>query len=273
MIVASCAVAAAVVVTMYFNGSYAWSKGGTHYDQIAMLAFALAIDGCKCSFLHTAALCRRDGFRAAAFALVILWLPCFGYSTFAGYSYLHTNRAEVSSGKDAHAQERQRAQAIHDQAAADIKLAMTSPPKGKGKEFCDGIARLKTTQGAAADILTRIAPTDANPEVSGLATVTGAAPDRVTFAIAIVPAILIELLASIGVWAVGTRISSNGPRKPIGRRFWSRKREMPPAPENAPTSALGASATPPKAALNGGVQPAPFRLTIPRATAPEKTPS
>ena len=71
MIIARAAVYIAIAVTMYVNGSYAWSKGGSPVDQWAMLGLALAIDGCKCSFLRVASLCKQDG-RLLAAALVFL---------------------------------------------------------------------------------------------------------------------------------------------------------------------------------------------------------
>lgn len=88
MIIAVAAVYAAIAVTMFVNGSYAWSKGGSPADQYAILGLALAIDGCKCSFLRVSALCNQDGHRVAAILLFILWWPCLAYSTFAGYLVL-----------------------------------------------------------------------------------------------------------------------------------------------------------------------------------------
>jgi hypothetical protein len=284
MIIARCAVYGAVLVTMYFNGMYAWSKGGAPMDQYAMLAFALSIDGCKASFLRAASLCWRDHHRAVATSLFVLWWPCFAYSTFAGFSYLHTNRAVVSSDKVGHAQERQRAQTTYDQAGADLKLAITSPhwaasasctlpPKGKGKEFCDGVARLKTTQASAAAILTRITPTDANPEVSGLASTTGLTPDRVQNIIALVSAILIELLASVGFYAIGSRINSKGSSKPVGRPWFRRHPRPTPTTETLSVALPVIPTSPSKPTTNSTSSPTPFRLTIPRASAPPKSPS
>jgi hypothetical protein len=231
MIIARLAVYAAIAVTMYVNGSYAWSKGGSPADQFAMLGLALAIDGCKCSFLRVASLCKQDGRSLPAILLFFMWWPCLVYSTFAGYSYLHSNRTTVSTGKQASAEERQRAQAAHDQAAADLRLATANPlwtttsacttvAKGKPKDFCE-------------NILTRIAPTDANPEVTGLAANTGFTPERVQFLIALVPAILVELLASVGFYAIGKHPTEKAPRKPAGA-FWGSWLSMPGSSQKTP---------------------------------------
>jgi hypothetical protein len=263
MIIAVAAVYAAIAVTLYVNGSYAWSKGGSPADQFAMLGLALAIDGCKCSFLRLASLRQQEGRTLAAVLLFVLWWPCLVYSTFAGYSYLHTNRAAVSTGKQGTADERQRAQATHDQAAADLRLALanplwaassacTSPAKGKAKEFCDTIARVRADQADAAVILTRIAPTDANPEVTGIAANTGVAAERIQLIIALVPAILVELLASVGFYAIGKRPAGKAPGTPVEARRWFRRpkpastRETPPA---AFVEASGAMAKPVPAAV------------------------
>jgi hypothetical protein len=237
MIIARLAVYAAIAVTMYVNGSNAWSKGGSPADQFAMLAMALAIDGCKCSFLRVASLCKQDGRSFPATLLFLMWCPCLAYSTYAGYSYLHSNRTTVSTGKQGMAEERQRAQAAHDQAAADLRLATANPlwattsacttiTKGKAKEFCETVTGLRDDQAAAAAILTRIAPTDANPEVTGLAANTGLTPERVQFLIALVPAMLVELLASVGFYAIGKHPTEIAPRKPVGA-FWRSWLSMP----------------------------------------------
>jgi hypothetical protein len=225
MIIAVAAVYAAIAVTLYVNGSYAWSKGGSPSDQMAMLGLALAIDGCKCSFLRLASLRQQEGRTLAAVLLFVLWWPCLVYSTFAGYSYLHTNRAAVSTGKQGTADERQRAQATHDQAAADLRLALANP---------------------------LWAPTDANPEVTGIAANTGFAAERIQLIIALVPAILVELLASVGFYAIGTRPAEKAPGKSVEarRQFWlpelGSTRKTPPA---ASAGASGAVAKPVPAAV------------------------
>lgn len=233
MIIAVAAVYAAIAVSLFVNGSYAWSKGGTPADQYAMVGLMLAIDGCKVSFLRLASARFQQRLRAAAVALLVLWCPCFVVSTVAAYSYLQTNRAAVSTDKQGTAEERQRAHAAHDQAAADLRLATANPlwnetsacttilPKGKGKGFCDGITRLRANQASAAAILTRITPTDANPEVTGLAANTGLTAAQVQFLIAIVPAILVELLASVGFYAIGKHLAENAPGQPAGARLKS----------------------------------------------------
>ncbi|MEQ1719477.1 MAG: hypothetical protein ABL907_26375 [Hyphomicrobium sp.] len=229
-----------------------------------MLGLALAIDGCKCSFLRVSSLCKQDGRPLAAILLFVLWWPCLAYSTFAGYSYLHINRTTVSTDKQGIAEERQRAHAAHDQATADLRIATADPlwaatsactttlPKGRGKEFCATIIRLRADQAAAAAILTRITPIDANPEVTGLTANTGLTSDQVQFLIAAVPAILVELLASVGFYAIGKRSTEKAPSQPVNAspRFWRPKPSQ--APKTSPASVLVApapqatSATPPQ---------------------------
>lgn len=250
MILARLAVLCAIAVTMYVNGSYAWSKGGSPADQFAMLGMALAIDGCKCSFLRVAALCKQDGRLLAATLLFFLWWPCIAYSTFAGYSYLHSNRTTISTGKQGLAEERQRAQATYEQTAADLRLAMANPlwastsacttPKYKAKDFCENLERLRDDQAKASAILTRIAPTDANPEVTGLAANTGLPADRVQFVIALVPAILVELLASVGFYAIAKRPAEKAPRKPVGAFFQNWLPLPRKKSQTVPAAALGA---------------------------------
>jgi hypothetical protein len=99
--------------------------------------------------------------------------------------------------------------------------ACTTIAKGKAKEFCDAVATLRTEQTKAAAVLNRIAPFDANPEVTGLAANTGIAAERVQFLIAVVPAVLVELLASVGFYAICRRPSEKAPKTLLGARLRS----------------------------------------------------
>lgn len=224
IILARLSITAAVLCTMWLNGSYAWNKAAEFHDRLAFVAIALTIDLAKCSLLGVAATLRVNSFRLAALLAVILWLPCFACSTFWGYSMITTTRATTSAGTEGLAQQRARAQTAYDDAARDLATAKASPfwpqsasctaPKQRQKEFCAGVARLRTVQQQAAQTLTSLAPVEANPEQSVLAKTFGIDTAHVVLAIALVPAILLELLASVGSYAVSRSIGPTAPQKP-----------------------------------------------------------
>ncbi|MEQ1672335.1 MAG: hypothetical protein ABL893_15895, partial [Hyphomicrobium sp.] len=60
MILARLAVYGAILCTLWFNGSYAWSKGGSEIHQYGMVAVAITIDLCKCGFLTGASYLWRN---------------------------------------------------------------------------------------------------------------------------------------------------------------------------------------------------------------------
>lgn len=219
MIVARLAVLGAIACTLWFNGSYAWSKGDTIVNQLGMVALALSIDLCKCSFLPAASLLWRSKWYLPALVLIPLWLAAFAYSTFAGYAYLTGNRSAVTITEEAAAGQRIRAQADYDAATADLAIgkratdwtvsaACTAPRNHRQRSFCANVARTQSKLTAASDVLTRVAPVRIEPEVSVIAANTGWAASSIRLLVALVPAALIELVASLGLYALTGRALS-----------------------------------------------------------------
>lgn len=225
--VARFAVLGAVGTTMYFNGSYALSKTASWEAGAGLLAMALTIDLCKCTFLPISASLWAANYRFAALLLFLLWTPCLAYSTFAGYAQITTQRTLATVDGEANAEERSRAQAAYDRAVADLATAMraepwkatsacTLPRKKSQHAFCTKIAATKAAQTAAEATLARLAPAHPNPELTGMVTTTGLDPALLTFLIAFVPALLLELLASVGGYAVSCPLKPTGHAKAPG---------------------------------------------------------
>jgi hypothetical protein len=223
----------AVASTIVCNGLYGWSQGAELPQKLGMLAIAATIDLCKCGFLPAASNQWAQGFKLRAILIaVLLWPPALAYSTFCGYSTITTTRTAASSGIAAEEQEHARAQRSYDEATAALAIAEQHPlwaassacqaVKSRHRSFCASIVRTRAERAAAEAILNRTKPVTANPEARGIAGFTGIAFSSVVFWIALWPALLIELIASIAFYATG---------KPVV-----------PATRSAPVSVRGPSA-------------------------------
>lgn len=203
----------AIACTMYFNGAYAYANALEAENKLAMVALALTIDLAKCTFLPAAAHLSGQGRRFGPFLLVLLWLPALGYSTFSGYAYLATTRAGAHVNSHATAEARTRAADIYRQATADLNAAKANPDwqttgactrtrKSTERTFCANVAALQNRLATTEAVLNDAPPGEAQPEIAALAQVTGWPTLTLAFLIALVPAVLIELVAGLGLYAL-----------------------------------------------------------------------
>lgn len=240
----------AIACTIFFNASYAYGQAGAHEHRAAMVALAVTIDLAKATFLPAAAHYRAKRKLLGPALLVALWLPALAYSTFAGYAYLTTTRALAKIGDEAQAGTRARVQADYDRTTADLATAKSSPdwtatgactrPRTPPQRtFCTNVADTEKKLAVAARRLDQTPPTHVNPEVTALATVTGWPVPTVGFWVALFPAVLIELVAGLGLYAL--RSSGDASPKPLEHPQSGRQASPlptpPPPPEN-PSNAL-----------------------------------
>lgn len=256
MIFARLAVIAAVLCSLWFNGSYAYAKAHSPSQQLAMVAVALSIDLCKCAFLPAASVLWAEGRRLAPTVLVLLWPLAFSYSLFAGYASVATNRSDASTLTETQAQARLRAQGTYDQVTADLTTAKqtslwtataacTAAKTNAQRTFCANIDELLGQQRAAAISLdaSRVVKTD--PELSLLASVTTLPLPTLAIAIAFAPALILELVSSLGLYATRRPRASKAPRTRAGWFFSRRTETSRPSHENPPEGRL--QPVPPKA--------------------------
>lgn len=217
----------AIACTMFFNGSYAYGQAGAHEHQVAMVALALTIDLAKATFLPAAAHFRTQGKLLGPLLLMLLWLPALAYSTFAGYAYLTTTRANAHLDDEAQSGNRTRAQADYDRATKDLTTAKTSadwtttaactrPRTTPLRSFCTRVAETEKKLTEASKIVGSIRPTHVNPEITILATVSGWTVPTLAFLVALFPAVLIELIAGLGLYVLRNPADA-GPARPSGR--------------------------------------------------------
>jgi len=242
MIFARIAVAGAILCTLWFNGSYAWHRATDLPSQIALVALALTVDMAKVGLLPAAANRWRHGHHYAAALLVVLFVPCLAFSIFAGYSSITTNRATTTVTTQATADARARAQTAYDQATADLgtaKLspfwkdtaACTTPHNAKQRDFCDKVATDTLAQTKALAVLNEALVVAVDPELHTLADVTGWPQSRLLLTVALWPAVLLELVSSLGLYAVSQPTRPPRRAAPVARfRHRSSSSSPPPAP-------------------------------------------
>lgn len=247
MIVAYLPVLGAIGFTMWANATYAYAHAGDMHSQIAMVVLALTIDMAKASFLPAASHARAAGRRLAPLLLVLLWLPAFTYSTFAGYAFLTTNRATAAQTGNAEAEVRSLLQADYTRLSGDLATAKRSPdwqataactrPRRQAQHvFCQ---RLTTTQGKLDDVSARLATqplAEVNPEITTLSAVLGWSSTTISLAVALFPAILVELVAGLGLYVLrpAPRTASEL-LKPYSAAFLSPSLPLPTTQTQNPT--------------------------------------
>ena len=224
MIFARLAVYGAIACTLWFNGSYAWSKGGALPHQLSMVALAITIDLCKCGFLPAASRLWGDRSYLPAFLLVVLWLPALAYSTFAGYASITTNRAATSSADQTRADRYSRAQSDYDQASESLTTATASPmwkrsdactdPRSRReRSFCQSVSDARKRQLEASRQLDTVIHVAVDPEVTVLSETFTWPRHVLSLTVALWPALLLELVASLGLYAVYRLRSGKAPER------------------------------------------------------------
>ncbi len=252
MIYARLGVAGAILCTMYFNGSYAWSKGGDPTNQIALVALAVSIDLCKCGCLPAASHLWHHRRWLAAVVLFLLWPLTFVYSTYAGYAAITTNRSAASATGEGQAGQRARAQAAYDQATADLATAKASPlwnataactvPKtSPQRTFCDGVDSTKSDQTAAALKLDGGKPVHVDAELTVLSDYTRLPLATLILIIGLVPALILELVSSLGLYAVTNNRPAGSPGRRVNRFSISWPIRARTIAKNSPATAPAAS--------------------------------
>ncbi len=218
------AVLAAIACTMWFNGSYAWSRGSELPHQISMVALALTIDLCKATFLPVAVSLWHQRLPMPALVLLTLWPFALGYSTFAGYAYVSTHRSDVArdarNTQDIYDRHKSTRDALsvdiatmRGSSAWDDTAACSAPRTERQRKFCAAATEAISKLDAADQALAVTPQAAADPEITILSHALAVTPEVATFVVALLPALLIELIASLGPYAIFQRRPLQQPHK------------------------------------------------------------
>lgn len=244
----------AALTTMWFNGSFMWSRADALPQQLGLTAMALAVDLAKCTFLPAAAQAFRGRYRLRAIIFVLLWLPALTFSTYCGYSAIFTNRHTISQVADGKAQDHDRLIARYERALADLAAAKKSPawtatgaciaPTPKTRDACKAIQSLQASVDALAHELGPTPTVAADPELATLGKLFPAAGSWLPFLVSAFPALLLELVASLGSYAAAplpkTSTPPHTPEKPAGAFLWTRMDWLSRKAKNPPATVPGA---------------------------------
>ncbi len=226
------AVLVAAITTLWFNGSYAASKATDIWQQAGLVAAALAIDLVKSTFLPVAAVVWSRDLRLRAVLMVtLLWFPALMFSTFCGYAAIATNRHASTASVTGHVEDRARLQRRHDDAATDLASIRQSAIYAETnrctqlrtrqhRETCDRITSLQTDVETLSNQLGPTPIPKADPDLEALTQVLPVSTAWLIFLVAFVPAVLLELVAAIGSWAVAPHSTAKASQKPVARVSW-----------------------------------------------------
>lgn len=245
------AVLGAIACTMWFNGCYGFSKGQTLADQSSLVALALTIDLCKAAFLPAASFLWQRRRFLPAIVLIILWPFALTCSTFAGYAYLVTHRTAAAAGDEAKQSRRSRAQSDYDRAKSDLataeasplwqsSAACTAPKTRKELSFCESISPMRSAVATTSDTLNTLPLAQPDPDLSTLNRVTGLALPDLQLLVSFFPAMLIELVASVGSYAVFGSSRPEASRTPVNPFRSPRRPVLPPQTKTDPPTRLDA---------------------------------
>lgn len=223
---ARCAVLIAAITTLYFNGSYAWNTADATHGKAGFVAMALAIDLCKITFLGAATWCWGKRLYLRALVLLLIWPLAFSASTFMAYSAITTQKTTAAAVTDGLAGDRLRLQDRYDGTRQDLATAKadtnwrdtsscTRPRIRSHRAYCERVASLQTSLDTLADQLGPAPTITAQQDLTQLAATTGMSVAQIAFLAAFLPALLLELIASLGSYAVGAKNFANGSRKPV----------------------------------------------------------
>lgn len=246
------AVLMAAGTTLFFNGSWAWQSVDATHHRLGLVALALAIDLCKITFLGAAAWCWAANLRLRALTLLLLWPLAFAASTFMGYASITAQTGAADAVTDGKSQDRarlmERYTRARDALAAARKApewqatnACTTPRTNPQRTYC---ANARTLQQAMDDLAAQLGPAPAvtsRQDLQRLSQETGIAAERLAFYAAFLPALLLELLASFGSYAVGNRAQAN--QKPAGRFSWRKLLRWRGNPKTPPEGQSGGLVT------------------------------
>jgi len=235
----------AAATSMWFNASYAHSKADVIWQQAGLIAMMVAIDLVKCTFLAAAAHAWNGRTRLRAVTFVLLWTLAFAFSTFCGYAAITTNRHATAAVVDGQAADRARLQQQYDDARADLDRAKASPAWNQTsgcvmlttkihRETCPGIKDLQQRVVALATRLGKAPTVTPDPDLKALQAVLPLNPAWTAFLVAFIPAIVLELVASLGAYAVSPTMPSKASEKPTGWFFvrlqrWAAARRKKPS--------------------------------------------
>lgn len=267
----------AIACTLFFNAQYAMLHAGPDEQLLAAIALSLTIDLAKATFLPAAARMAGERRHFAALLLVLLWFPALGYSTFAAYGYLASTRANANVIHEIDAGDRARAEADYRRAEADLATAKAHPdwqatgactrPRTKThRAFCKSLTETQANLDAAAARLGTTRPVHVMPEVAGLVAATGWPMATITLLIVLVPAVLIELLAGLGLYVLRRPPPAKAPQKPAEGVL------MPAAGGVAEATQLAPSRPPAASGTTSNAPPALDASTTTKTTWPVKRP-
>jgi hypothetical protein len=161
--------------------------------------------------------------------LALLWPLAFLYSTFSGYASITTNRTVTSAVRENVLQRHQRIQADYDDATDVLRTGKQSPlwqssagctasKSDKQRIFCANISAAAQRQKANSDALAEQTAMPVDPEVAVLTANTGWTPAALSLVIALAPALILELVSSLGFYAVHRR-PPRDPRQKTSKWF------------------------------------------------------
>ena len=237
-VVATSAVLVAAGVHCCMNASFGWNLGAHDYERYLFAAFGVSLDVCKVFALGFAAYAFERGRKLKAMCCVLVWLTTVCYSGLAAIGFASLARDTVTASRSSDADdyatnigERKRLLAQMEQGrsnplfqetygCSEYSKTATNGIERQKSEFCNAYWRASIQLQEIKPVLKKATMTQADPQTTLLAKVTGYPREQVAVALSVFLAFVAEMVSALGTWTF-----SGSRRKPT--RATQRRVEKP----------------------------------------------
>ncbi len=194
------------------NWRFGQTLGHTELDGMLFGALGVALVALNWILPGAAAHAASRRARLQQAACVFLWIVCAGYTLVSSVGFSAVHRAETGADRKESSERYDRAKADHERLTGEL-AAMKASPKYEAAAGCadahyrqaDFCAEVKAKEAeikAAKHDMDAGRPASVDPQAETLASLTGFRIEQVSTALAISVAVVMELVSSLGFFAV-----------------------------------------------------------------------
>lgn len=234
--ITAAAVLAAAACHSIMNWKFGQSIGATDFEKNVFSVFGAALDVCKVFALAFAAYAWEKGRRAKAAACILVWMTTVVYSGVAAVGFAALSRDTVVASRTsdvadytANAAELARLLDQMEKARANPMFAETygcteyvkGAARGEARkraEFCSAYWRADVERGTLKPKIKASTATEADPQTALIARATGLTRGTIATALAILLAVVAEIVSALGTWTFSTSRRRPQREKAEGRK-------------------------------------------------------
>jgi hypothetical protein len=193
------------------NWRFSFQLGTTNWDAYIWAVFSVALDVTKWLMLPYAAVAGTTQ-KSRAAAAILIWLVATMYSFGAAIGFAALNREHAASEHLARSELHQSLATMRTSPRWQSSAACADATTPASREFC-------AHYRAAEDRVTRLPTSEADPQSTLLARLTGLGLETVRIALAVFLATACEVVSALGLFVVMNARPVPPPEPPIAQRW------------------------------------------------------